>query len=749
MRSIAEFCILGAIVTGAVACVDDVEVPPKPPTLLPVTTPTPVPMQKLRGSRPANTAIVRGGEIVVPSGPETSWELEVALEPGDNSIDLFTQRPSGLRSKSAATAVIAFEQACPATPTLTAQLPLATNQRALTLTGTKAKGTSVAVNGAELVAADAQTTFSSTVMLAAAEGPQVLTITTRDAKGKISDPLQVSVTYDVTAPSLATRYPTAATDSVVANTNIPTTSSVFVELSEPVRSISGTVDSLVTIMAGGNPVAGATTLVAGGKVALWTAAAPLTANTSFDVIVDAAAVRDLAGNAPQVGASWTWSFRTGAGPSTMAPSPPTATAPASVSARTVTISGTREPWSAIWINGALALAPGAASWSVDLPVSVGTNPYAVVARSASGVPAPGPTLMVSYAVNKPRAPAVDAQVPKLATAPSHTLTGTKPAGTGISINGAPAACLSDETTWAAVVTLTPGVNDLRITARTAEGVESDPLLFSVDLGQTFSGKVPSGWQLKVSMTLRDLTATSAANEFVTGSNNYGVDVWVEGPVQQGEVCEFDAANKQRRNVRYVATIEHYVGVKSGHTVPFADEDYRGTDYVAALAHGGMLSFLGISGQTPRRDGQGRENPMLLARLSEQDLRQKIDCFGLLGIDGCTEATVKNGPHVVRAWEPRRPPNAELIDQGEYLLWVMINLDRGGGWLIANDTETCWANAADLTRGMHRVVRRIPLGSAPWSVNLTPDDEVSGNDPNGAVPLKFLSPEGLTISWGPP
>ncbi len=740
---------MGATFTLTVACVDDVEVPPKPPTLLPVTTPTPVPMQKLRGSRPANTAIVRDGEIVVPSGPETSWELEVALEPGDNGFEFFTQRPSGLRSRSAASAVIAFEQACPAAPMLTAQLPLATNQRALTLTGTKAKGTSVVVNGAEVVAADAQTTFTAVVTLAAAEGPQALTVTTRDAKGKTSDPLKVSITYDVTAPSLAGRYPTSATDPVVANVNIPTSSTIFVELSEPIRSASGNVDALVTIMAGGNPVAGVTTLVAGGRVAMWTPAAALAGNTTFDVIVDAAAIRDLAGNASQAGASWSWSFRTGAGPSTMAPTAPTATAPATVSTRSVTLSGTREPWSAIWINGALAVAPGGASWSVELPVSTGVNPFAVVARSPSAVPTSGPTVMVTYAVNKPAVPAVDAQVPKMALAPSHTLTGTKPAGTGISINGVPAACLSDETTWAAVVTLTPGVNDLRITARTAEGVESEPLLFSVDLGQTFSGKVPSGWQLKVSMNLRDLTTTSAANEFVTGSNNFGVDVWVEGPVQQGETCTFDSTTKQRTNVRYVATIEHYIGVKSGHTVPFADEDYRGTDYVAALANGGMLSFLGISAQTPRRDGQGRENPMLLARLSEQDLRQKIDCFGLLGIDGCTEATVKNGPHVVRAWEPRRPPNAELIDQGEYLLWVLINLDRGGGWLVANDTETCWANAADFNRGMHRIVRRIPLGSAPWSVNLTPDEEVSGNDPNGAGPLKFLAPEGLTITWGPP
>jgi hypothetical protein len=262
-------------------------------------------------------------------------------------------------------------------------------------------------------------------------------------------------------------------------------------------------------------------------------------------------------------------------------------------------------------------------------------------------------------------------------------------------------------------------------------------------------KVPSGWQLRVSMTLRDLTGSRLANEFITGANNYGVDVWLEGPLAQGETCEFDATLKQRRNVKYVATLEHYVGGKTGHTVPFADDDYRGTDYIASLASGGVFNFLSITSETPRRDGQGREAMNLLGRLTELDLRQKIDCFGLVGIDGCTEATVKSGVHVVDAWEPRRPPSAEPVQQGDYLLWVLLNLDRNGTWLTANDFETCWNEPADANKGMHRVVKRITLGTTPWSHTLTPADELSGPDPDDSGPAKFLTQEGLTISWGPP
>jgi hypothetical protein len=295
----------------------------------------------------------------------------------------------------------------------------------------------------------------------------------------------------------------------------------------------------------------------------------------------------------------------------------------------------------------------------------------------------------------------------------------------------------------------PGFNELRLTTRDAAGVESDPLIHTVNFAQAYSGKVPAGWQLKINLSLRDLSQTRIADEFVTGSNNYGLDVWLEGPVGPTDTCEFDAALKQRKNVKYVATLSHYVGVKTGHTVPFADDDYRGTDYIAALAHGKVLEFLGVTGDSPRRDGQGRENPTLLARVTESDLRSKIDCFGLVGIDGCTEATVQAGPHAVDPWEPRRPPNAETLEQGDYLLFVQMNLDRSGNWLTANDYETCWGQPADLTRGMHRVVRPVALGPTPWSVQLTPADEVSGPDPIDTGEARFLANDGMTISWGPP
>lgn len=745
----ARLRTLSTLVVFFLGCVDDVEVPPKAPTLFSVTTPTTAPIQKLRGSRPANTAVLNGDEVVVELSEDTSWAFDLPLVPGDNTVELFTQRPSGLKSRSSTTATITYEPACPDAAVLDRTPPSPTNQRAQLLAGNKPAGTAVVLDGAVVVPADASTRFSYSFNLPNAEGSYAYSLTTRDARGRDSDPLRFTIVYDVTAPLLGTRYPTAATDAVVANTSIPTGSAVFVELSEEVRATGGTVaPDLITVTAGSS-VAGTTTYAPTARTFVWTPMAPLAPSTTFTVTVDVTKFADLAGNAPPAGALWTWTFTTGTGPSTVAPAAPTATSPATITTPRAQLDGTREQWSAIYVNGELAAAPGPVAWTAKVPVVSGPNPLNVTAQTSSGASTAGPMLTVTRTVAKPAAPVLDASVPNTATEPVFALVGTKPAGTAVLLGGLPVVCLNGDTTWAAVANLDPGFNELRLTTRDADGNESDALLYTVNFAQSYSGKVPSGWQLKINLTLRDLSQTRIADEFVTGANNYGLDVWLEGPVAPGETCQFDAALKQRKAVKYVATISHYIGVKTGHTVPFADDDYRGTDYIAALAHGKVLEFLGVTEASARRDGQGRENPMLMARVTESDLRQKIDCFGLLGIDGCTEATVQAGAHAVDPWEPRKPPNAEAIEQGDYLLFVQMNLDRSGNWLTANDYETCWGNPADLNRGMHRVVRRVALGPSPWSVQLSPADEISGPDPIDTGEAKFLAPDGMTITWGPP
>lgn len=744
-RSVAAAGV-GLLLAG---CVGDVEIPPKPPTLQSVTTPTTIPVQTLRGTKPANTAVLRDDEVVVESGPETSFSIDVALMSGDNTINLWTRRPSGLKSSRAASVTINYEPACPDAPTFTPP-PTRTNQRMHVVNGTKPAGTSIAVDGVIVIPANDATTFTWTLTLPQAEGTYDFSLTARSLKNHDSEPVRISLTYDVTPPMLAGRYPTSATDAVVANTNIPTNTQVFVMFDEPVRAAQTMLPpNAIVVRVAGTPVAGTAALVGAANALVWTPDAALAAATVFTVTVNQAQLLDLAGNPPMTSTQWTWTFTTGAGPSSTAPEAPTANAPSASAQPQVLISGMREPWSSIWVNGAMVVGPGGAAWMVTLPLeSEGKNDFVLSARSATNQAAPGPTLSVTHTVTRPSPPTIDAQVPTTVSTPTLSLTGTKPPGTSVLINGALVVCLNSDTTWGAVVSLAPGINNLTIVARDSQR-PSDPVVFSANYTQAYSGQVPSSWVLKVGFTLRDLTGTRLANEFATGNNNYGVDVWLEGPIAVGETCQWDPIKRQRKNVKYVATLEHYIGIKTGHTVPFADEDYRGADYLASLASGAVLSGRGITAESPRRDANGREEPSVMGGVTEGQLRQWIDCFGIPGIDGCSEPTLNTSFHALEPWEPRKPPMAQPIDQGDYLLWVQMNLDRSSTWLIANDTETCWDQPSDFNRGMHRIVKHVSLGSTAWSSTYSPADELSGPDFDGMGEARYLAPAGMTVSWGPP
>ena len=56
-------------VVGQLACLGDVEVPPLPPTLLPITSPVFLPFADVGGSKPPGTAVLNLDVEVVPLEP--------------------------------------------------------------------------------------------------------------------------------------------------------------------------------------------------------------------------------------------------------------------------------------------------------------------------------------------------------------------------------------------------------------------------------------------------------------------------------------------------------------------------------------------------------------------------------------------------------------------------------------------------------------------------------------------------------
>ena len=66
-----------------------------PPTVNQVVSPTGTANQLLRGTKPADTSVRNGGQVLYPRTAGTNWDALVSLTPGNNHLDLTAQDGSG------------------------------------------------------------------------------------------------------------------------------------------------------------------------------------------------------------------------------------------------------------------------------------------------------------------------------------------------------------------------------------------------------------------------------------------------------------------------------------------------------------------------------------------------------------------------------------------------------------------------------------------------------------------------------
>jgi hypothetical protein len=265
----------------------------------------------------------------------------------------------------------------------------------------------------------------------------------------------------------------------------------------------------------------------------------------------------------------------------------------------------------------------------------------------------------------------------------------------------------------------------------------------VDFTQQYEGPVEAGFKLMISFAFRDLSQVSPVRStFDTGANHYSIDAWIEGPLEPGETCVFDQASKERQNIRYLATLVHYIGSKAGHNNPFWDADYRAPNYLAALVTGGVFDYLGLGPASDRRDDT---TGFQSGDLVDGTGKIKLTIADLENIDGITEPTVSAGPYTIE-WVPL-DPQLQRIQQGEYLIYILLGLDRDPGWVANNDLETCWGDESFSDVGQHRIVRRMSLGAVPYSVTVGQTGELAAPDvEQGADQLRYLTGQGITFRW---
>jgi hypothetical protein len=735
-------------------CLGDVDVPPSAPTLVPVESPTRRVRQTIEGTKQANTSVLNHGEVIVPLDELETWSYEITLEPGENLLDLTCRKESGKESKEHTQATIVFEPDFPAQPGLEPVIS-PTNVMNQMLNGTKPSQTALVlaeldgqgevISSGEIVERDAEQEWSHDLQLGGQDQVHFYSLTAVDARGRASEPLDFEIELDRTPPVPVSFYPTDGEGDIPINTL------VYLVLDGPISISADSIDPgiLVVTDSQGTPVP--SSLLYNPLSHSIFMAAMFSPDTAYTVRPNPLLIVDLAGNTAPSGTDWSWSFTTGQENDNSTPSVPTVNDPEGVdpvtrrtTLKSVELSGTKDPLTSIWIgNSEIVALSQSSDWSYSYDLAVGENQIGIMAKSRTGRPSPTVATTIIRDLVRPAPPELDPLPPESVSDPLLTLEGSKQASTSVLYNGRVIVPRSPDSDWVYNADLVPGPNEIELRTRDAQGVLSDPLRLIVDFAQEYEGPVEAGYKLMISFALRDLSRVSPVQStFDTGANRYSIDAWIEGPLEPGETCVFDSAKKERKNIRYLATLVHYIGSKAGHNNPFWDADYRAPDYLAALVTGGVFDYLGLSEASDRRnDNTGFQSGDLVDATG----KIKLTLADLENIDGITEATVTAGLYTIE-WVPL-DRQLQRIQQGEYLIHILLGLDRDPGWVANNDLETCWGDEGFSTTGQHRIVRRLSLGAVPYSMTIGQTGELAAQDPEqGADQLRYLTSQGITFRW---
>jgi len=400
---------------------------------------------------PGASVAVNGVQAAV--SPSGEFSVALPLPEGSNTITAIATNAAG---NSATTSVTVTLDTVPPALTLTSPTAGLTNHSAVVVSGTTQPGATVTVDGSP-VTVGVSGAFTTTLTLA--NGPHTIVVIATDAVGNQAS-VSVAVTVDTTPPSLSitapltgslTRHPvaqvngttdpgaTVAVNGVQAAVSGSGGFSVALPLEEGLNTITAvatnaagnTATTSVTVtlddvppaltltspttgltnqsavVVSGTTEPGATVTVDGTAVSVGVAGAFTTTLTLADgahtIVVNAT---DAAGNRAAVSVQVTVDTTA---PSLAITSPTTG---ASVSTPDILVTGTAEAGSTVVVDGYAVALSGGGTFSIELPLSPGTNTITVTATDPAGNVA-SRSVVVSYAV--PAAPASQSSTPALST----------------------------------------------------------------------------------------------------------------------------------------------------------------------------------------------------------------------------------------------------------------------------------------------------------------------------------------------
>ena len=296
---------------------------------------------------------------------QVSFLPATPLTDGTYNVTIFpTDQPLGNRREAGITFTVDLIK--PATPTINAiQSPTRTTPQ--NLSGFKEAGTSIWLDGSQVVGLDENTQWSYN--LALSEGQNAHTLYARDRAGNRSDGLPFNIILDRTAPVLQSTDPA---NGAYVRTTI---SQVVFNFSDATTALDAeaTRNSASLKDSSGSTVAGTWELQPPG-VLIFTPASPL-AEGSYTAAVTA---YDIAGNSASKSISFNYDLTAPASPTLDPVTTPT-------NFRYQTLTGTKETNSSIWINGAEVIPRNSnTTWSYQVTLNDGRNTFEIYSKDAAG-----------------------------------------------------------------------------------------------------------------------------------------------------------------------------------------------------------------------------------------------------------------------------------------------------------------------------------------------------------------------------
>ena len=502
-------------------------IPPSPPTVNPVASPTTSQTITLSGTKQAGTAIYINGIQYVPLNSYTTWQTTYTLQQGTNTLSITAKDLYGYQSQAVTIQVV---YVIPPSPPTVNPVPSTTTSQTITLSGTKQAGTAIYINGVEFVPLDSSTTWSG--MYTLQSGTNTLNITAKDAWGYSSDPVVVTVTYQIAPQSTPIgqwHMDNNWNDSSGNGNNGTAYNGATFSTDAKIGTHAGSFDGVDDYVSGTNTYISAATNTF--TIEFWSKP---TATRNI-TIESNSGISGIGGQRYAISPAWFGNSDAGVGVSVgtngisvfehaadYLPSPLVYNVSLSGWNHIAVVYESKQP--RLYLNGNLVRTGLNSQRSNVFPSikfgNIGNyGPYqglldevAVYNRalSASEIkahydagtvvePPPPPPVTVSPPTVNP--------VTSPTTSQTITLSGTKQAGTAIYINGVEYVPLNSSTTWQTTYTLQSGTNTLNIVAKDANGNQSSAVVVTVLLDNTaptISSSIPAN-NVSVNTTITSVT----------------------------------------------------------------------------------------------------------------------------------------------------------------------------------------------------------------------------------------------------